>query len=201
MSRDINDSEIKVTIRVNSEEKKNNSNNVSGYFPLHYRTSHTFPSESFCDCDIHRERVRELPSEDYLERGGMPVRDYLERGGMPVEIGNANIDMYRSMINNNFRQNLIFSTISYLLPQLNTLNFEDDTQPLEKNPDIKIDIVERKCSAVEVSKECGVCLEKFKEGDMVSTIDCFHTFHYSCIDEWGKYKQECPLCRYPIPTL
>jgi hypothetical protein len=70
-----------------------------------------------------------------------------------------------------------------------------------KNTNIILDIQSHKCTVSEISKECAVCLEKIKEGDTLTTIDCAHTFHYSCITEWGKYKQECPLCRTPIPIL
>ena len=91
-----------------------------------------------------------------------------------------------------------YSDIPYLLQAMTIIEPENFTH---KNSQIVLDIRSHKCNNSEVSKECAVCLEKIKEGDTVSTIDCAHTFHYSCIKEWGKYKQECPLCRTRIPIL
>lgn len=88
-----------------------------------------------------------------------------------------------------------YSDIPHLLRAM-TLN-----EPEDLNQNIVLDIRSHKCNNSEVSKDCAVCLEKVKEGDKLATIDCAHTFHYSCIIEWGKYKQECPLCRSRIPIL
>jgi len=46
-------------------------------------------------------------------------------------------------------------------------------------------------------KECLICLETFKLGDMLGTLECHasHTFHDSCISEWHEHSRTCPLCR------
>ena len=33
-----------------------------------------------------------------------------------------------------------------------------------------------------------------------STLECNHVFHHKCLDEWVKYKPECPTCRNEIQT-
>lgn len=73
---------------------------------------------------------------------------------------------------------------------------------LSRNPTIRLDIRPHNCKSIEVDQHCSVCQDKFKLGDSLSTLqDCKHTFHNECLEEWGKYKQECPLCRSAIPIL
>jgi hypothetical protein len=46
---------------------------------------------------------------------------------------------------------------------------------------------------------CSICLSDFKEGDNVSVLPkCKHTFHYDCLADWIKLKNNCPLCRLKI---
>ena len=73
---------------------------------------------------------------------------------------------------------------------------------LYRNPSIRLDINQHNCTNTEVNESCSICQLKFKTGDNLTTLqDCNHTFHYNCIQEWGKYKQDCPLCRKSIPIL
>lgn len=73
---------------------------------------------------------------------------------------------------------------------------------LKRDPTIRLDILSRPCSTCDVDEYCSVCQANFKLGEKLSTLhDCDHTFHHQCIQEWGKYKQECPLCRSAIPIL
>ncbi|KAE9610276.1 putative transcription factor C2H2 family [Lupinus albus] len=47
--------------------------------------------------------------------------------------------------------------------------------------------------------ECMVCLTDFEEGDKVRTLECKHTFHKDCLDNWlQKYCATCPLCRNKV---
>ncbi|KAJ5076766.1 target of erk kinase mpk-1 [Anaeramoeba ignava] len=42
---------------------------------------------------------------------------------------------------------------------------------------------------------CCICLEKFNEGDNITTLPCFHIFHSSCIQTWLNMNKVCPLCK------
>lgn len=76
-----------------------------------------------------------------------------------------------------------------------------DTE-LRRNPSIRLDIRPHHCKTTEVNGDCSVCQGKFQLGEKLSTIqNCCHTFHYQCLQQWGMYKQECPLCRGGIPIL
>ncbi|CAA0821007.1 RING-H2 finger protein ATL54 [Striga hermonthica] len=47
--------------------------------------------------------------------------------------------------------------------------------------------------------ECSVCLNDFKENEMLRLLPkCGHTFHVSCIDTWLRSHKNCPVCRGPV---
>jgi hypothetical protein len=46
--------------------------------------------------------------------------------------------------------------------------------------------------------ECIICKQDFEKEDIVVNLNCNHIYHKVCINEWNKYKQECPICRLPI---
>ncbi len=43
---------------------------------------------------------------------------------------------------------------------------------------------------------CSVCLSPLKID--IKELECKHSFHKNCINEWLKAKNDCPLCRTPI---
>ena len=40
---------------------------------------------------------------------------------------------------------------------------------------------------------CSICLDESKEN--IKTLLCGHEFHQTCIEEWFKREETCPLCR------
>ena len=50
------------------------------------------------------------------------------------------------------------------------------------------------------NKQCSICFEDYVENDVVVTLPCDtrHMFHESCIKEWLKQKDTCPLCKAPV---
>lgn len=102
-------------------------------------------------------------------------------------------DVYSSMINQTTNRNSNFQNILY------RSLYEGG---LKRNPILQLDLNSHYCLTTEVNNECSICSTKFSLGNKLTTLEsCKHTFHYSCLEEWGKYKQECPLCRNPIPIL
>ena len=47
---------------------------------------------------------------------------------------------------------------------------------------------------------CSICISNFKKNNYISILECSHLFHEKCINEWTKYKSECPICRINIKT-
>jgi hypothetical protein len=49
--------------------------------------------------------------------------------------------------------------------------------------------------------ECSICCTQFKDDDPVKTLQCLHSFHQQCIDEWFGKKSTCPDCKFNLRTL
>lgn len=50
----------------------------------------------------------------------------------------------------------------------------------------------------DTNEQCPICLEIYKLKDSVKTIECGHTFHERCIDQWLVNALKCPLCRHSL---
>ena len=47
-------------------------------------------------------------------------------------------------------------------------------------------------------RNCVICLEEFKNGDKATSLPCIHLFHTSCIKNWLKKQNSCPICKFKI---
>ncbi len=50
-------------------------------------------------------------------------------------------------------------------------------------------------------KQCTICHNEYESGEDLSILNCDHIFHTKCVEEWGLYKAECPLCRHKIHVI
>lgn len=105
-------------------------------------------------------------------------------------------------------QSTRYSELNLLLEILDILQYDDIVQDtihdgeLERDECVELDIERRNCQQTEIGCECTICKDIFLLGQKLTTLEtCSHTFHHNCINEWGKYKQECPLCRSIIPIV
>ncbi|WCJ30516.1 RING/U-box superfamily protein [Euphorbia peplus] len=58
----------------------------------------------------------------------------------------------------------------------------------------------RKNKSSDLSEEkndtkCSVCQEEYTVGDEVGKLQCEHRFHISCIHQWLRLKNWCPICK------
>ncbi|KAG5155342.1 hypothetical protein JHK82_013311 [Glycine max] len=96
--------------------------------------------------------------------------------------------------------------LTYMLIQLIFIiqYLKSDTHPIsttqylnfieEKNPTIQFN---RRLKAEHI--DCRVCLSEFQEGEKVRNLNCRHTFHKDCLDQWlQQYCATCPLCRNQV---
>ena len=70
----------------------------------------------------------------------------------------------------------------------------------ERNPDIEINIEGdyfKECSD-KLDNICVICQDEFEECYKITNLSCDHIMHSMCIEEWVKYKAECPVCRKSI---
>lgn len=53
---------------------------------------------------------------------------------------------------------------------------------------------------VNESTECTICLDDLVVGQPALRIPCGHLYHEECVKDWLKKSNECPVCRYELPT-
>ncbi|KAK3777070.1 hypothetical protein RRG08_008917 [Elysia crispata] len=46
--------------------------------------------------------------------------------------------------------------------------------------------------------QCAVCIEPYKDGDIIRLMPCRHVFHKSCVDPWLLDHRTCPMCKLDI---
>lgn len=62
--------------------------------------------------------------------------------------------------------------------------------------DKELELTQVKLTITDVEDaQCYMCMNEYKNGDMLRVLDCNHHVHLTCIDTWLKIKNECPVCR------
>ena len=47
---------------------------------------------------------------------------------------------------------------------------------------------------------CAICTDLMPVGEAARQLPCNHLYHSHCIIEWLNRRNNCPLCRYKLPT-
>lgn len=47
---------------------------------------------------------------------------------------------------------------------------------------------------------CPICMQDFANGDVGTTLRCFHIFHAACAEQWLQQTGNCPVCRVQVNT-
>ena len=91
----------------------------------------------------------------------------------------------------NFYRNSFHSKYG-LIPDLKFIQneFQKITKSFEEKP-IVLDFVN--------ISDCAICMDSTQKINRIT--DCSHQFHKSCIDEWTKLNNSCPVCRYSNPII
>lgn len=97
--------------------------------------------------------------------------------------------------------NTIYADVDVLESQLFESAIEHGTN--DRKPEQKIDVnyfrYNPKKHDIGEDNSCSICHNDYSRGEYLSILNCDHIFHTKCIEEWGLYKPECPLCRCNIP--
>ena len=99
----------------------------------------------------------------------------------------------------NFYNNMLSSLIAFSpYRRNNLLELGNSTQPERTRNIITINELNNN-SSLSVSNNyednCTICLEKYKENQVIRNLNCNHSFHQSCVDKWFENHQSCPICR------
>ncbi|KAJ6828128.1 receptor homology region, transmembrane domain- and RING domain-containing protein 1 [Iris pallida] len=49
------------------------------------------------------------------------------------------------------------------------------------------------------AETCAICLEDYKDGEILRVLPCLHEFHTVCVDSWlTKWGTSCPVCKHEM---
>jgi len=87
--------------------------------------------------------------------------------------------------------------VNSILENVLNLSFEE-APTISKNENQEIKLEEVIYTKIDSDETCTICLSLLENGDSIGHLDCNHKFHFDCINEWCKYKSQCPMCRYEV---
>ena len=70
-----------------------------------------------------------------------------------------------------------------------------DAAIVSELPETKIDDINKLDND---KKNCVICMEDFKAGDISTNLPCLHMFHTNCIQSWLKKQNTCPICKFKL---
>ena len=70
-----------------------------------------------------------------------------------------------------------------------------DAAIVSELPETKIDDINKLDND---KKNCVICMEDFKTGDVSTNLPCLHMFHTNCIQSWLKTQNTCPICKFKL---
>lgn len=68
----------------------------------------------------------------------------------------------------------------------------DNYEYNKENKNLETNYLSHKC--------CSICLDDFKDGELISKLKCNHEYHEKCIGVWIYTKPQCPLCKEMLFT-
>ena len=51
------------------------------------------------------------------------------------------------------------------------------------------------------SDNCCICMENLNDNNNIKILNCGHSFHRNCINQWNRNHPSCPLCRTSTPII
>jgi hypothetical protein len=121
-----------------------------------------------------------------------------------------NSHMIRRQLHRNIRQDSFENLESYqsnmfernrrnnILRLINELLYEDEIRTgidEETKRSLPESVLKNVKKLPEEKKNCVICMEEFGDNDVILTVPCYHIFHQSCVMEWFKIENTCPICK------
>jgi len=76
--------------------------------------------------------------------------------------------------------------------------FEDEEAPLTPEEIDHNSSQVTYCDTSDESANCVICLDAFEDGDTLRVLNCGHSFHLQCIDQWFSRSRQCAMCRQRV---
>lgn len=104
---------------------------------------------------------------------------------------------------------LIILMLSYLHIKTKIINCKKKsltkkTEPVKKDKELHIENIKELKLKKSNKEVCPICIEKFKNGQKIISLECNHQFHKDCIVSWitqnikSHNHADCPSCRSSI---
>ncbi|CAK9228008.1 unnamed protein product [Sphagnum troendelagicum] len=74
------------------------------------------------------------------------------------------------------------------------LTAEAVAEKLKRSCYSSLDVVGAQFSQ-EYDTKCSICQEEYEDGDKLGKIECGHSYHALCIQQWLVQKNQCPICK------
>ena len=137
-----------------------------------------------------------------IEENGKEIEEAkkeIEGKGKEIEENGREIEKIKKEIEENGEEierekNVLYNMMSFFN------RFSDFFQNTQNNNDknkILNGLEEVELDELFINKEeikCAICLENFSINDKISYLPCIHFFHSSCIKNWIRIKDRCPIC-------
>ena len=78
------------------------------------------------------------------------------------------------------------------------------TEPVKQDKELYIENIKKLKLKKSNNEVCPICIQEFKKGEKIISLECNHQYHKDCIESWISQKiklhnkSECPLCRASI---
>ena len=171
-------------------EEKNKLNNYKEEFELIRQSI----AKNEIEIKENRKRIEE--NEKMIEENGKMLeqtKKEIKENGKRIE--NFEKTFRKSVAEiekeiNELRINISFINNIFLDFLQNTNNNNDKNEILKGLEEVELN--EKFKNKEEI--KCTICLENYAIGDKISYLPCIHFFHSSCIKNWIRIKNKCPIC-------
>ena len=104
---------------------------------------------------------------------------------------------------------LIILMLAYLHIKTKIINCKkksstEKREPVKKDKELHIENTKELKLKKSNKEVCPICIEKFKKGEKIISLECNHQFHKDCIGSWitqnikSHNQANCPSCRSSI---
>lgn len=143
--------------------------------------------------ESHQEERAQLPLHSFIESVLDSLRDdSYQRFGTDFSeprLRRYGRDLHRS-----------YGGLEDLFTQILTQLTASGPEPASQEQIDELLVEKIKGHHLENSMQCSICLEKFSEGEEVTSLPCDHLHHKLCIIPWLQLHATCPVCRHCLSS-